>query len=299
MLLIGANMSVQSAFTFTLLLNIILASSKMIIGLFLSWPSLVSDGLHTLSDGLTNVVALGSIHFAQKPKDENHPYGHGRIESLAMLVIVAFLVYLSIEVFMKGWSQLINPMMIEYHPLMIGIVSFSLGVNFLVVFIKFSVGRRHNHRLLMADAKHSLSDVLSTLLVAFGAIFVVGLKFDPRLDGLLSMLIALLILKIAFDVFKESAKELLDEAIVDPKHIEAIACSHPLVHSIHEIRSRLSGKIVYVDFHAQCDPELPLLITHELAHDLEVMIQKELGDHVHVIVHVEPLGHHYHHRSSF
>jgi cation diffusion facilitator family transporter len=293
------NMGVQSAFVFTLLLNIILATSKMMIGMFLSWPSLISDGIHTLSDGLTNIVALGSIHYARKPKDDNHPYGHGRIESLAMLVIVAFLVYLSIEVFMKGWDQLINPAIITYHPLMIGIVGFSLGVNLIVVFIKFSVGKKHNHRLLMADAKHSFSDFLSTLLVAFGAIFVVGLKFDPRLDGILSMLIALLILKIAFDVFKESAKELLDEAIVDPKQIEAIACSHPLVHSIHEIRSRLSGQIVYVDFHAQSDPDLTLLITHELAHDLEIMIQKELGEHIHVIVHVEPLGHHYHHRSSF
>jgi cation diffusion facilitator family transporter len=292
-------MSVQSAFLLTLFMNIILAASKMMIGLFLSWPSLISDGIHTLSDGLTNVVALGSIHFAQKPKDENHPYGHGRIESLAMLVIVAFLVYLSIEVFMKGWSQLINPVLIIYHPLMIGIVGFSLGINLLVVFIKFTVGKKHHHRLLIADAKHSLSDVLSTLIVAIGAILVVGFNFDPRLDGILSMLIGILIMKIAFDVFKESARELLDEAVIDPKRIEEVALTHPLVHSVHEVRSRLSGQLIYVDFHAQCDPTLPLITTHTLAHDLEVMLQEQLGNHLRVIVHVEPLGHHYHHRSSF
>ena len=90
-------MSVNAAFITTLGLNIIIATSKLIAGTLLRWPSLAADGIHTFSDGLTNIIALVSIRFAQKPKDENHPYGHGRIESLAMMVIVAFLVYLSFE----------------------------------------------------------------------------------------------------------------------------------------------------------------------------------------------------------
>jgi len=242
---------------------------------------------------------LVSIRFASKPKDENHPYGHGRIESLAMLVIVAFLVYLSVEVLSKGITQILNPVPITYNPLMIVMLVVAFSFDITVVSIKFIVGRKHHHRLLLADAKHSLSDMMSTVLVAASALFVVGLGFDPRFDGVLSVLIGLLIFKIAIEVFKESAKELLDEAILTPERIEAIVLTHPLVHSIHEVRSRLSGKIIYLDFHAQCDPELTLITTHTLVHDLEVMIQKELGDHVHVIVHVEPIGHHYHQRSSF
>jgi cation diffusion facilitator family transporter len=292
-------MSVNAAFITTLILNIIIATSKFVIGTLLKWPTLAADGLHTFSDGLTNIIALVSIRFASKPKDENHPYGHGRIESLAMLVIVAFLVYLSFEVLSKGLTQILNPVPITYNPLMIVMLVVAFSFDITVVSIKFIVGRKHHHRLLLADAKHSLSDMMSTVLVAASALFVVGLGFDPRFDGVLSVLIGLLIFKIAIEVFKESAKELLDEAILTPERIEAIVLTHPLVHSIHEVRSRLSGKIIYLDFHAQCDPELTLITTHTLVHDLEVMIQKELGDHVHVIVHVEPLGHHYHQRSSF
>ena len=292
-------MSVNAAFITTLILNIIIATSKFVIGTLLKWPTLAADGLHTFSDGLTNIIALVSIRFASKPKDENHPYGHGRIESLAMLVIVAFLVYLSVEVLSKGITQILNPVPITYNPLMIVMLVVAFSFDITVVSIKFIVGRKHHHRLLLADAKHSLSDMMSTVLVAASALFVVGLGFDPRFDGVLSVLIGLLIFKIAIEVFKESAKELLDEAILTPERIEAIVLTHPLVHSIHEVRSRLSGKIIYLDFHAQCDPELTLITTHTLVHDLEVMIQKELGDHVHVIVHVEPLGHHYHQRSSF
>lgn len=292
-------MSVNAAFITTLILNIIIASSKLVIGTLLKWPTLAADGLHTFSDGLTNIIALVSIRFASKPKDENHPYGHGRIESLAMLVIVAFLAYLSVEVLSKGITQILNPVPITYNPLMIVMLVVAFSFDITVVSIKFIVGRKHHHRLLLADAKHSLSDMMSTVLVAASALFVVGLGFDPRFDGVLSVLIGLLIFKIAIEVFKESAKELLDEAILTPERIEAIVLTHPLVHSIHEVRSRLSGKIIYLDFHAQCDPELTLITTHTLVHDLEVMIQKELGDHVHVIVHVEPLGHHYHQRSSF
>ena len=292
-------MSVNAAFITTLILNIIIATSKFVIGTLLKWPTLAADGLHTFSDGLTNIIALVSIRFASKPKDENHPYGHGRIESLAMLVIVAFLVYLSVEVLSKGITQILNPVPITYNPLMIVMLVVAFSFDITVVSIKFIVGRKHHHRLLLADAKHSLSDMMSTVLVAASALFVVGLGFDPRFDGVLSILIGLLIFRIAIEVFKESAKELLDEAILTPERIEAIVLTHPLVHSIHEVRSRLSGKIIYLDFHAQCDPELTLITTHTLVHDLEVMIQKELGDHVHVIVHVEPIGHHYHQRSSF
>lgn len=292
-------MSVNAAFITTLILNIMIATSKLVIGTLLKWPTLAADGIHTFSDGLTNIIALVSIRFASKPKDENHPYGHGRIESMAMLVIVAFLVYLSFEVLSKGLTQILNPVPITYNPLMIVMLVLAFSFDITVVSIKFIVGRKHHHRLLLADAKHSLSDMMSTVLVAASALFVVGLGFDPRFDGVLSVLIGLLIFKIAIEVFKESAKELLDEAILTPERIEDIVLTHPLVHSIHEVRSRLSGKIIYLDFHAQCDPELTLITTHTLVHDLEVMIQKELGDHVHVIVHVEPLGHHYHQRSSF
>lgn len=287
-------MSVAAAFKLTLLFNLMLAFSKMSAGLFLSWPSLISDGLHTLSDGLTNVVALGSMHFARKPKDDNHPYGHGRIESLAMLVIVAFLVFLSVEVAMQGVSQIINPIRIVYNPLMVVVIIVSLGVNISVVWIKQATGTRFNHRLLLADAKHSLADLLSTLLVGLGVVLMVGFNLSPRIDGLLSLVIAVLIFKIAIDVFKESAKELLDEAVIAPSVIEQIVLTHPLVHSLHEIRSRQSGKTIYVDFHVQCDPDLTLLVTHTLAHDIELLIQKQCGEHVHVIVHVEPLGFHYH-----
>jgi cation diffusion facilitator family transporter len=292
-------MSVNIAFITTLVLNIIIATTKFTVGTFLRWPSLAADGIHTFSDGLTNIIALVSIRFAQKPKDENHPYGHGRIESLAMMVIVAFLVYLSFEVMTNGINQILSPVPIVYNVLMIWMLAISFAFDVTIVSIKFFTGKKLNHRLLLADAKHSFTDMLSTVLVAMSALCVVGLNFDPRFDGVLSILIGFLIFKIAIDVFRESAKELLDEAVLDPQLIENIVLKHPLVHSIHEIRSRLSGKLIYVDFHVQCDPELTLITTHTLVHDLEVLIQKELGEHIHVIVHCEPVGHHYHRRGVF
>ncbi|PKM89468.1 MAG: cation transporter [Firmicutes bacterium HGW-Firmicutes-10] len=277
----------------TLFLNILVSTIKIMVGFFTGIGSILADGYHSLADASSNVIGLVTMKIAQKPVDEDHAYGHQRYETLATLFIVALLTYLGIEVVVKSISSFRNPTFNKPELLTLLLILFTFGVNIFVATYENLAGKKFKSTLLVADAKHTLSDIYITAGVLINLVLITFFDAPLWLDALTSMLVALIIFKTAYGIFKESSHELTDAIAIEPELIEEIVMKNPNVYSIHKIRSRKSGNHVYIDFHVKSDPNMPLVDAHNLSHDLEDELRSNFGDDLGVIVHVEPEGYSY------
>ncbi len=277
----------------TLLLNILVSSIKIIVGTLTGIGSILADGYHSLADASSNIIGLITMKIAQKPVDADHSYGHQRYETLATLFIVALLTYLGIEVIGKSIDSFQNPSFNRPDVITLLLMIFTFGVNLFVALYENIAGKKFNSSLLIADSKHTLSDIYISSGVLINLLLITYLNAPLWLDAVTSFLVALIIFKTAYSIFKESSHELTDAIAIDPKRIEEIVLKNPKVFSVHKIRSRKSGSHVFIDFHVKSDPGMPLVDAHNLSHDLEEQLRHVFGDELGVIVHVEPEGYNY------
>lgn len=277
----------------TLFLNILVSSIKIIVGLLTGIGSILADGYHSLADASSNIIGLFTMKIAQKPIDQDHAYGHQRYETLATLFIVALLTYLGIEVIFKSIEAFQNPSFTRPGTLTSFLMIFTFGVNIFVATYENIAGNKLKSTLLVADAKHTLSDIYISAGVLINLILITFFNAPLWLDATTSLLVALIIFKTAYGIFRESSHELTDAIAIDPQLITDIVLKNPRAYSIHKIRSRKSGSQVFIDFHVKSDPNMPLVDAHNLSHDLENELRSALGEDMGVIVHVEPEGYSY------
>lgn len=287
------NKKVTFVLWLTLFFNLLVSAIKISVGLITQIGSILADGYHSLADGSSNIIGLISMRIAQKPVDSDHAYGHQRYETLATLFIVALLVFLGIEVFIKSITTFMNPSFSELSTLTIALIVFALVINIVVATYQRVVGQRLNSTILIADSKHTASDIYISVGVLINLILIKFFNAPLWLDALTSLFVSIVIFKTAYSILRESAHELTDAIALDPKEIENIVLSNPLVISVHKIRSRKSGTHIFIDFHVQCDPDMSLIAVHNLSHELEELLKSHYGNDLGVIVHVEPEGYHY------
>ncbi len=287
------NKKVTFVLWLTLFFNLLVSAIKISIGLITQIGSILADGYHSLADGSSNIIGLISMRIAQKPVDSDHAYGHQRYETLATLFIVALLAFLGIEVFIKSIQSLTNPSFSEFSNLTIALIIIALVINVVVATYQRIVGHQLNSTILIADSKHTASDIYISVGVLINLILIKYFNAPLWFDAITSLFVSIIIFKTAYGILKESAHELTDAIALDPKEIESIVLSNPLVLNIHKIRSRKSGTHIYIDFHVQCDPTMSLIAVHNLSHELGELLKAQYGNDLGVIVHVEPEGYHY------
>lgn len=277
----------------TLFLNILVSTIKIMVGFLTGIGSILADGYHSLADASSNVIGLVTMKIAQKPVDEDHAYGHQRYETLATLFIVALLAYLGIEVFFKSIESFRNPTFNRPETLTLFLIIFTFGVNIFVATYERRAGKKLKSTLLIADSKHTLSDIYISAGVLINLLLITFFNAPLWLDALTSMIVAFIIFKTAYGIFKESSHELTDAIAIEPQLITDIVLKNSRVYSIHKIRSRKSGSQVFIDFHVKSDPNMPLVDAHNLSHDLEDELRAAFGEDLGVIIHVEPEGYSY------
>ncbi len=287
------NKKVQVVLWITLFFNLLVSGIKIIVGYITHINSITADGYHSLADASGNIIGLISMKVASKPVDSDHAYGHQRYETLATLFIVVMLVLLGFEVVKNAILNFYSPQTLTLNTTTVAIIMFALFINIIVATYQNTIGKRLKSSLLIADAKHTLSDIYISIGVLINLILLLYFNFPYWIDGVTSLFIAVVIFKTAYGIFKESSKELTDAIAIDPKRIEKKALENPLVQSIHKIRSRKSGNLVFIDFHVQTDPSISLVDAHNLSHQLEESLQEAFDEDISVIVHVEPKGYHY------
>lgn len=268
--------------------NIAVAVMKIILGIVIQSGAVLADGFHSLTDGSSNVVGLVGMTMASQPVDKEHPYGHAKFETMSSLVIVGALAMLAFEVTTSAISRFSNPVVPQIDTWTFVVMLATLVINLVVTTMEARAGKRLQSSILIADAKHTLSDVFVTIGVIL-SLGLLKLGFPVWIDPLVSLGVAVMIIKAAIEIFMEASKVLLDAQTVEASVIEKHLKDIPEVKAIHNVRSRGTATQQFLDLHVLADPDMTLTQAHDLAHRIEAAIQAGMPEtKVQVITHLEP-----------
>ncbi len=271
------------------LVNLLLSGVKMVVGVMGHSQALIMDGIHSLSDLLTDLLVLVASRHAAHGPDEEHPYGHGRFETAATLGLGAFLVLIaggimwdSIERLLKGDETTPPEFMALYAAL------FSILSKEALYWYTRTVARRIESDLLMANAWHHRSDAVSSIVVLVG----VGgaLLGFTWLDLVAALIVGVMVAKIGWDLAWGAMRELVDEALEEEKvsAIRHAIMDLPGVSSIHMLRTRRQGHEAMADVHVQVAPWISVSEGHMVALAVEERIREAVAEVTDITVHIDP-----------
>lgn len=287
---------VQKVLWITLLLNLFVMALKGAVGLRIGSLSLQADALHSVTDGANNILGLVATRFSSPRPDRDHPYGHLKFEAIGALAISAFLGIACFEILQGAIERLFREgKALEITPAELWLLLIVLGVNIFVTYYERSVGVRVGSPILIADARHTMSDVWVTIAVLGGLIGVWqgNIWHIPQLQALdvwLSFPVAFMVFKSGLDVLRENLPYLVDEMAIAPEVIHDIVMEIPGVLNCHAIASRgVVGRQVFMEMHLIVDAE-----DVETAHEITEAVEEKLTERfspVRVVIHVEPPDH--------
>ena len=277
---------VRKVLIYTLILNIIVALAKVIYGTKTKSGSMVADGYHSFSDGTSNIVGLIGIWIAAKPPDENHPYGHQKVETISTIFISILLFFVSYEIMIGAYARFRNPIVPSINIGSFVVMISTLLVNLFIVRYETKEGERLNSSFLISDAKHTQSDVYVSLSV-IASLIATKMGF-PLIDSIVSIVIGILILKAGIEILVSAINVLIDGRIMSSSAIYHKVVEHPEVKCCHDIRTRGKENQIMVDLHVAIDDNHSIKHGHEIAHDIEDMLKDEFEGISEVIIHLEP-----------
>jgi cation diffusion facilitator family transporter len=269
--------------------DLLLGVTKIIVGWWAHSQALVADGIHSLSDLATDVAVLYAAKHSHREADDNHPYGHGRIETLATvglgftLVVVAFGIAYDAVRRMNAPDLLVEPGVLALGVAIVSVIS-KEGIYHYTV----QAARKLRSDMLMANAWHSRSDAISSIVVVIG---VAGAMIGyPYLDAVAAIAVSVMIAKIAFDLVRSSSRELIDTAL-DPQSVDAMRTEILAVdgvRALHMLRSRSSAGQALVDVHIQVDPRVSVSEGHQIGDSVRRRLLERIDEVTDVTVHIDP-----------
>jgi cation diffusion facilitator family transporter len=267
-------------------LNLAVAVAKLVLGVMTGAVSIVSDGLHSLTDTFSNIAALIGVRLARKPPDADHPYGHRKYETMAAAAIAAFLLVAMIELGRAGWQRLQHgggPIVSAgSFVVMIG----TICVNILVTTYERRAGNRLQSEVLLADATHTRSDVFSSLTVIV-ALAGSGLGY-PLLDPLAAFVVVGFIGHAAWQIVRSATDILGDRIVIAEDEVRSVVMTVPHVMGCHAIRTRGPADYVFLDLHVWMASPTPLDRAHAVSHQVKDRLMARFPQIRDAIIHIEP-----------
>jgi cation diffusion facilitator family transporter len=268
--------------------NTVLIVMKLIVGIITGSVSIISEAIHSAVDLLAAVIALVSVTISSVPADEKHPYGHGKVENVSGVVEALLIFGASIWIIVQAVKRILHGAKVESIGIGFVVMFFSAGVNTLVSRRLYKVARQEDSIALEADAFHLKADVITSLGVGVGLllIWITGLHY---LDPVVAILVALFIVREAFDIMKNAFNPLLDEKLSDAEIQiikSAIDKRKGVYCGFHELRTRRSGSTKYIDLHLVVPQKMSVQEAHQICDDIESDIHKSLKN-AQVMIHAE------------
>ncbi|HEX4773165.1 MAG TPA: cation diffusion facilitator family transporter [Bryobacteraceae bacterium] len=266
-----------------------LAVTKIVVGMKAASNAVVSDGLETSGDVLSSLIVYIGLLLAGKPPDAEHPYGHGRYETLAGLAVGGIILLTGAGILWHGFNVtgLKEPLRsFALYPLVA-----AAGAKIALAAIKLRVGKKIESSGLQADAWHDMTDLLSTV-VAFCAVTLT--LIDPIrfgfADRLGSIVISVIVIFLAIQVVHRTVDSLLDTMPEDARmaEIRAVALSVPGTLGIEKCFARRTGLKYHVDLHLEVDPQMTVEASHDIATQVKIAVKDRLAWVADVLIHVEP-----------
>ncbi len=278
---------VQRVLLITLALNLVIAIAKIIIGLITGALAITADGLHSIIDSSGNVVGLVATRLADRPPDDDHPYGHSRYETLAALVIGALLLLTAWEIARGAVERLSGGEPPHITPLVFALLVGTLIVNIFVSRYQMQEGKRLKSEVLLADAANTRADVFVTLSVLV-SMALVGLLGWGWADIVAALLISVLIFRAAWEVLQRTTRVLVDTAPYSPEQLTRLVESVPSVHEVVRVRSRGSASAAHIDVDVQVAPAMTADHSAAIAGAIRDKLHEHLGGISEIEVHFEP-----------
>lgn len=285
-----------SAARLSVISNTTLVLLKLAVGIAIGSVSVISEAIHSGVDLLAAVIAWFAVKISSKPADEDHPFGHGKVENIsgtaeALLIFVA-----ACLIIVDAAKKLINPQALEAPGLGVAVMLVSSVANIIISRMLFRVGKETDSVALQADAWHLRTDVYTSagVMTALGIIWLGGFLFpeaDLKLvDPLVAIGVALLIIKAAYKLTVESTRGLMDVSLPpeeEEKIRKCISVFAPTVRGVHRLRTRKSGSYRFVEFHARVDASMSISESHRITDMIALSIKECLPNTV-VTIHIEP-----------
>lgn len=265
------------------LANIVVLVAKIIVGTYTGSSAIISDALHSLTDVFNNIFAYIALRISSSPPDQNHPYGHRKFETLAVFVLATLLSVIAIEVVIRAFERIGNP--IEHSQwgliVMLGVLLVNIGV----ASWENYWAKKLKSELLSADARHTFSDILVTIGVIFG--WQLATRGYPILDFVFAVIVALFVFYLAFQLFRKSIPILVDETSVNQNEVINVLQKLPGVLRIKRLRSRIIGQETFADVVVIVMSKMSTEDSHKVADSVERELLERFNIHD-VVVHIEP-----------
>ncbi|MDD5167647.1 MAG: cation diffusion facilitator family transporter [Syntrophales bacterium] len=276
--------------------NTFLVVMKFSVGIIIGSVSIMSEAIHSGVDLLAAVIALFSVRTSSIPPDRRHPFGHGKIENISGTVEALLIFIAAGWIIFEAVEKLLQPRAVMDVGWGVVVMFISSVVNTIVSQMLFKVGKETDSVALQADAWHLRTDVFTSagVMVSLFVIWVAARIFPGHnmlwLDPVAAIAVALLIIKAAYDLTVQSARDLMDVQL--PKaELEWIRRRiqeyRPVIHGFHQLRTRKAGHFRFVEFHLKMDPEMTVLSSHNITEELAQMIETQYPG-TSVTIHVEP-----------
>jgi cation diffusion facilitator family transporter len=250
--------------------------------------ALLSDALESIVNIIASFIMVISIRISGTPADMDHPYGHQKIENISAFIEGALVIAAGLLIAYTAIGRLFNPVTLGSLDLALGLSLLATATNGGLSLYLSRSSKKHGSMALEGDAKHLLSDVLSSIGVVIG-LFIASLTGWTILDPLLALVVAILVFKMGTDLVLKAGSGLLDQAADDEqKKIEDLLNDHhPDFIDYHNVKTRRSGNKVFAELHLIVDPNITVQKAHDLTKHLEEDLHKELPE-VSLTIHVEP-----------
>ena len=266
--------------------NLFLFALKLAIGLLTGAISIAADAFNNLSDGLSCLISIVGFKVSGKEPDAKHPFGYGRTEYIAGLIVSFIILLVGFEFFKTSFDRILHPAAVEASPVLIAILAVSMTVKFWMGAFNVSIGRRIDSPVLMAAGQDSRNDVITTAVVIVG---IIAGKFTTLpVDGYVGVLVAAFILWSGFGIARDTVAPLLGEA-ADPdiaKEIERIVMQSDYIVGVHDliVHNYGAGRSL-ASLHAEVPSDADFVAVHEIIDETEKRVKQLTG--VYVVIHMD------------
>lgn len=277
-------------------INFLLLISKLIFGIIGNSTALVADGLHSLSDFISDIIVIIGFRFTSKPADKKHNYGHGKIETVSTVLIGLLLIFISLTLFKSSITTIYNFYVNNTEinvpkSFVLYVVIASIALKEFLFHLTFKVGKKIKSNVLIANAWHHRSDSLSSIAAFIGIFLAIllGEKYAVS-DPIASLVVSILIFKVGLDIIIDSLNQLIDVSLSDEeiKKIEDSINDIKAIKGYCNIKTRRIGYYVSIDIVILVDKNLNVEKAHNIANQLELNFYKIFGSESIINIHVEP-----------
>ncbi len=271
-----------------LVCNLLLFAGKLVAGTLAGSVSVTADAVNNLSDASSSLVTLFGFKLAERPADEEHPYGHARMEYLSGLLVAVLILVIGVELAKSSVEKILHPEAVEFSVLTLCVLIVSILVKLWMCLFCKKLGKAIDSTALEATAADSRNDVITTSAVLLG--LLAGHFFRWRIDGWVGALVAVFILLSGWSIAKETISPLLgkqaDRELV--RRISDLVLGHPKILGIHDLMVHDYGPgQCFATVHVEMDMHENPLVCHDILDDIERDALREL--HVHLVIHYDPV----------